>query len=192
MKPHFVLALASLFLLASCGADKEASPPPPQRQTLNQRFKSGGSTDPNSYKRGADGKLEMDNSKRSQFENRGQATVGGKTYQKKDYRTGDYAKKSWWGNKGYESKTYAGPTDGSRFQTASRMDGQGARESGTQVRAQDNYKTGNYGTGDALEDGNMSRDDSVKAHEVGRTYDQFQYNKERDLSVEQSRSMLGR
>ncbi len=194
MKSIRFFALTAVVLLASCGtgSDKKASATPQKRLTLDERFKSGGSKDPNSFKRGADGKLDIDNAKRSQFENQGQASVGGKTYQKKDYRTGDYAKKSWWGNKGYDSKTYAGPTDGSHFQTSSRLDGKGATESGSQARIPDKYSTGDYATSDAREAGNINRGNAVQAREEGRNNDQFQWSRERDLSVEQSRGMLGR
>lgn len=196
MKPHYPLALASVILLASCGAGtdkKDASSSSEQKFVpFSQRIGSGGgSPDPNSFKKGANGKLGYDNAKRSQYENQGQATIGGKQYQKKDYRTGDYAKKSWWGNKDYDSKTYAGPTDGSRFQTSSRLDGQGAPESGSQARVPDPYNTGKYATGDAREAGNVNRDNAIQAREEGRNNDQFQWHKERDLSVDQSRSLLG-
>ena len=196
MKTHHFIAFAAASLLVSCGtgSDKKestASSEPPRRLSLNERFTSGGQ-DPNSFKRGADGKLKIDNAKRSQFELKGQATVGGKNYQKKDYRTGDYAKKTWaGGNKDYGNKAYAGPTDGSRFQTNSRMDGQGAPESGSRARIPDTYDTGTYATGDAREDGNLSRDSGAAAREAGRTNDQFQWHSQRDLTVDQSRSMLG-
>jgi hypothetical protein len=180
-------------LLTSCGTGSDQKEPstPPKRQSLNQRFASGG-RDPNSFKQGADGKLEMNNDKRSQFENQREASASGKNYQKKEYRTGDYAKKSWWGNKDYDRKSYAGPTDGSRFQTTSRLDGQGAPEAGSQARIPDTYDTESYATGDAREAGSVNRDNAIQAREEGRTNDQFQWGTQRDLSVDQSRSMLGR
>jgi hypothetical protein len=194
VKTHHAITLAAAALLASCGTGsdkKESSSQPPQRKSLNERF-GGGGRDPNSFKQGADGKLEIDNAKRSQFENQGQATVGGKTYQKKNYRTGDYTKKTWQGgDKDYGNKTYAGPTDGSRFQTNSRMDGQGAPESGSRARVPDDYGTGAYATGDAREEGNMNRDSGAAAREGSMNNDQFQWDKQRDLTVDQSRSMLG-
>ena len=194
MKTHHALALTAIFLFTSCGmgSDKKASTPPPKKESLKDVFASSGGRDPNSFKQGADGKLMMDNAKRSQFENKGQASVGGKNYQKKEYRTGDYTKKSWLGSKGYQSKTYAGPTDGSRFQTNSRLNNQGAPESRSQASIPDTYGTGTYGTGDAREAGTINRGDAVQAREEGRSNDQFQWDRERDLSVEQSRGMLGR
>ncbi len=192
MKTHLVLALTVILPLASCGtgSKKKDTTPPPTRRTLNERF-AGGGRDPNSFKQGASGKLEIDHAKRSQFENKAEASIGGKKYQKKDYRTGDYAKKSWWGNKNYDSKAYTGPTDGSRFQTTSRLDGKGAPESGNKARVPERYATGDYATGKAREAGTINRGDAVQAREEGRANDQFQWSKERDLSVDQSRSMLG-
>lgn len=194
MKTRHALGLATIALLASCGSgsDKKQASPPPKKESLKDIFASSGSKDPNSFKQGADGKLEYQNGKRSQFENKGEASVGGKTYQTSAYRTGDYEKKSWWGNKDYGSKAYAGSTDGSRFQTKSRLDGQGAPEAGNQARIPDAYDTGTYTTGNAREAGNVSRDDAVQAREENRTYAPYQWDKARDISVDQSRSMLGR
>lgn len=196
MKFHHPITLTAVVLLASCGtgSDKKNTTSSSEQKFVpfSQRLGSGEQSDPNSYKKGADGKLEFQNAKRSQFENQREASVGGKTYQKKEYSAGEYAKKSWWGNKDYGRKPYAGSTDGSRFQTASRHDGQGAPESGSQARIPGNYDTGNYATGDAREAGNVNRDDAVKAREVGRTYDEYQWDKQRDLSLDQTRSMQGR
>jgi hypothetical protein len=195
VKTHPLFTLATVALLASCGTASEKNTTSSSAQEFvpfSKRLGSGERNDPNSYKRGADGKLEIDNAKRSQFENRGEATIGGRKYQKKEYSTGDYARKSWWGNKDYDSKTYAGPTDGSRFQTNSRMNGQGAPESASQARVAGKYDTGNYTTDNAREAGNINRDDEVQAREVGRTYDEFQWDKTRNLSVGESRSILGR
>ena len=71
------------------------------------------------------------NDKRSSFESVGESpNVRGK-YGTKEYKTGDFKKKSWWGNKDYGSPQYAGNTDGSRFQQQSRLSNKSAREGGT-------------------------------------------------------------
>lgn len=201
MKPIHAIAILSLALLASCGsgADKTNTTSSSEEKFVpfSQRMGGGDSSgsvpDPNSFKRDANGKLKSDNSKRSSYERQGEASMGGKTYQKKDYKTGDYAKKSWWGNKDYDRKSYAGNTDGSRFQTKSALDGQGARESDSQAKIPEKYNTGNYATGAAREAANsVSRDSGSTAREAGRTNDQYQWDGARQLTVDQSRSLLGR
>lgn len=201
MKPIRAIVVLSFALLASCGnsgADKKNTTSSSENQFVpfSQRIGSSdgnGSRDPNSPKLDSKGKLKMDSAKRSPYESKGQASIGGKTYQKKAYKAGDYAKKSWWGNKDYGSKSYAGNTDGSRFQTSSRLDGQGAPESGNQAKIPEKYNTGDYATGAAREASNsVNRDSGTAAREQGRTNDEYQWDGPRNISVDQSRSLLGR
>ncbi|MES2476750.1 MAG: hypothetical protein V4640_13280 [Verrucomicrobiota bacterium] len=197
MKTHRVVALLFLALLASCGSgsDQKTSTAASKEKFVpfSQRIGSGGGTrDPNSFKQGADGKLEINNAKRSHFEGMSEASVGGKSYQKKEYNAGEYQKKSWWGNKDYGRKAYAGSTDGSRFQTTSRLDGKGAPEAGNQAKIPDKYQTDTYATGDAREAGNINRDDAVQAYEEGKKKDEYQWGEARTLSVDQVRGMQGR
>ncbi len=201
MKPIHALAILSVVLLASCGsgADKTNTTSSseqkfvPFSERLGGGDSSGSVRDPNSFRQDANGKLKIDNSKRSPYERQGQASIGGKAYQKKDYKAGDYAKKSWWGNKDYDRKSYTGKTDGSRFQTNSALDGKGARESDSQAKIPDKYNTGDYATGAAREAANsVSRDSGTAAREAGLTNDEYQWDGARRLTLDQSRSLLGR
>ena len=146
--------IVPLILLASCGTgsdkDKSASTPP-ARQTLNERFSGGGGRDPNSFQRDSNGKLKINEAKRSPFESQGESHLSNKSFKKQDYKAGDYAKKSWWGNKEYDRQSYAGNTDGSQFKKSSGLADKGANEAGNQARIPDNYRTGNYATGDSRE-----------------------------------------
>lgn len=193
MNPVRIAIFLPVLLVASCGTgDEAAEPAPPTRQTLNERFGGGGGRDPNSFTQGPDGKLKMNDAKRSQFENQGESHLSNKSFRKQDYKAGDYAKKSWWGNKEYGRQAYDGNTDGSRFQQTSRLDGQGADEAGSQARVPGDYSTGNYATGDTRESGDIRvRESDSTARESTRKNDQFQWDEERTLSVEQSRSILG-
>lgn len=194
MKPIHSIALLSLVLLASCASSKEKSTASagPAHQPMSERWSSGG-RDPNSFQRDGNGKLFLKNEKRSQYENQGESPYGKKDYKKQEYKTGDYAKKSWWGNKDYGRKEYAGNTDGSRFQKPSALDGMGAREAGNAADIPDAYQTGSYATGDSRESTNtLTREAKQTAHEASQRNGRFQWDEQRSLSVEQSKSMLGR
>ena len=144
------IAVFPLILAASCasksGADKSTASAPPAQKSMNERF-GGGGRDPNSYQQDSSGKFYIKEEKRSSFEGKTDANFAGKSFDKKEYKAGDYAKKSWWGNKEYDRKAYDGNTDGSRFQTTSALQGKGAREAGNAADIPDNYQTGTYATG---------------------------------------------
>lgn len=198
MKSIRAVAIAFLSLIASCGSgagkkDNTTSSSEQKFVPFSQRVGGGGTRDPNSFRQDSNGKLKIDNAKRSPYESKGEASIGGKTYQKKDYKAGDYAKKSWWGNKDYDRKSYTGNTDGSRFQKPSALGEQGARESGSQAKIPEKYNTGDYATGTAREGANsVSRDSGTTAREQGRTNEEYQWNEARQISVDQSKSLLGR
>jgi hypothetical protein len=121
----------------------------------------------------------------------------GRLRQKAPIQTGDYSKKSWWGNKDYKPAKYEGNTDGSRFQTASRHDGQGARETGQSAGFSNTYRTGRYGTGAARESAvsNLAKpSDAVtdRRREVFQAPEIIDYQEQRSLSLEQSKGILGR
>ncbi|RYD47440.1 MAG: hypothetical protein EOP85_05455, partial [Verrucomicrobiaceae bacterium] len=147
-----LIPLLSLPLLfASCGADsnnKSTASAPEPRGTLSQRM-----NEKNGYQKDANGNWVPIRDRRSSFESQGASNYGTKDYKKQEYKAGDYAKKSWWGNKEYDRKQYGGDTDGSRFQKASDLGGKGARETETAFKTPDNYETGGYATSAARESG---------------------------------------
>jgi len=196
VKPIRSFLILPVILLASCGTgsdkDKSASTPP-ARQTLNERFSGGGGRDPNSFQRDSNGKLKINEAKRSPFESQGESHLSNKSFKKQEYKAGDYAKKSWWGNKEYDRQSYAGNTDGSQFKKSSGLADKGANEAGNQARIPDNYRTGNYATGDSRESTSTQvREGGTTARERTRKNDQFQWDEERSLTVDQSKSILGR
>ena len=72
----------------------------------------------------------------------------------KEYKAGDFRKKSWWGDKDYATKVYAGNTDASSLKKDSRFGGKSANESAVAAReSSENYGTKDYRTGRANEEG---------------------------------------
>lgn len=192
MKNLLLLTLLPVCLFASCASDKKSTTSTePVRRSLSERL-----NEKNGYTQDANGNWVPRNDKRSSFENKGQDSNFTKNFKTKDYKTGDYAKKSWWGNKDYGKKSYAGNTDGSRFQKTSRLQDKGAHEADTAAKIAGNYKTNNYKTGNAREaerntiatssnDGIENRRNSFVQPEV------MDWRAQRTMSIGQSKNILG-
>lgn len=197
MKTHRFIALLSTLLLASCAADsdKEKSPTPtePPHKSLSERL-----NEKNGYAQDAQGNWKAKDNKRSPFESKGEAIAFKKDYKKQDYKTGDFAKKSWWGNKDYDKKSYAGKTDGSRFLQPSSLTDKTARETtGTTAKIANDYKTSSFGTHAAREAGTKDVRTSTNAavEKRRKTFPQpdiIDWREQRSLSLDQSKSLLGR
>jgi hypothetical protein len=145
-----LLLLLPVFLVMSCAADKKtatsAGADSTERPTMDQRFR-GKTITQNS-------KGEWPDEVKKEFladSKRQTAYFKEKSDIPKAYKTGEYAKTSWWGKKEVERKSYGGKTDGSRFQTAARDQGKAARENNTAAPVPGPYQTGNYQTGSARE-----------------------------------------
>ncbi len=197
MKTVPLAAILPLILLASCASDsdKSTSSSAPERKSMNERFGSGG-RDPYSFQQDSNGKLKNNGSKRSTFENKGESYFASKEYGKKEYKAGDYSKKSFWGNKEYDRKTYEGDTDGSRFQTASRLQGKGAGEAGKDAKIPDPYQTDKYATGSAREgeasDIEKNSVDSIEnRRKVFKEPEVIDWKEQRRITLDQSKSILG-
>ena len=187
---------AIMVLSASCAKDGESTQPVESgTKSLSQRL-----NESNGYTVDAEGNWVPRNNKRSSFESQGESPYfkGENSEGNKAYKTGDYAKKTWWGNKDYGHQTYQGNTDGSRFRESSRLDGQSAREAGTTARGSDqNYQTGGYQTGAAREaaSSGIAKPSDTETDIRRRVYQQpeiIDWREQRTMSVEQSRGILGR
>jgi hypothetical protein len=185
--------LAAAVLLVSCGSDSkpQATPSSPPK-SLSQRLNESGG-----YKQDSEGNWKPTSDKRSAFEGQGATYDSQKSYRKETYKTGDYTKKSWWGNKEYDRQPYTGNTDGSRFQTTSGLQGKGAREANTSARIPDPYETGTYQTNSAREAGNAaiqkpSNDLIDNRQKVFQQPEIIDWREQRSLSMEQSKGILGR
>jgi hypothetical protein len=193
--PRFAV-LIPVILLVSCASDsaskkKEASSTPP-RKTLSERM-----NEKNGYKQDAEGNWVANNDRRSPYESKGSTYDAKKSFQKKDYETGDFAKKSWWGNKDYDRKSYSGNTDGSRFQTSSALQGEKASETGDTARIPGPYQTDTYTTNTAREAGNKAIDRPSNAivdsrEKVFKQPEIIDWREQRNLSLDQSKGILGR
>ncbi|MDP4624922.1 MAG: hypothetical protein NWT08_07275 [Akkermansiaceae bacterium] len=189
-----LLVIVAALGLISC-ASKEtdnATPTVKKQKTIGDFMaKDGG------YKQDAEGNWIANSDKRSSFDSQRDSSFKGEV-NKETYKTGDYAKKSWWGDKEYKSKEYAGNTDGSRFQTAARQDGQAARDSGQRAReGSGTYDTKTLDKRSAREAsaGALDRGSSSYVERARDTYHApsiIDWDAQRNLSRDQSRSILGR
>lgn len=191
-----IAGVACIALTASCGSGtKPSSSTPAEAQVhkpLSKRL-----DEANGYQVDSNGNWVPKNNKRSSFESQGRAPQFSGEYGTKQYKAGEYARKSWWGNKDYGRQSYGGNTDGSRFQTSSQLQGRGAPEAGTGARLPDPYQAGTYATGAAREaggsliakpgdDATNNRRESYVAPEI------IDWREQRSLSISQSRGLLGR
>ena len=194
MRIHPFASLAASLCLASCAGDKGNDPSTaaaPAHKSMNERMNEN-----NGYAQDAEGNWKPRTDKRSPFESQGESTYFKKDFQKKEYQTGDYTKKSWWGNKTYDRQAYTGKTDGSRFQKASAQQGKGAREATTQGDFQQSYETGNYGTGAAREAGAQpiakgSNDNIENRRKVAAQPEIVDWREQRAMTMDQSKGILG-
>jgi hypothetical protein len=193
----------SFLLLASCASDKGADSTTTAASSSGRvrsiddwvadtsRDNGGG------YRQDSKGNWKSNSNKRSSFESQGDSPYFKGDYGSKEYKTGEYTKKSWWGNKDYQPKQYAGNTDGSRFQQKSRLDGQGARESGSAAKLPDPYQTDAYATGSALEAGNspIGKPSDAETDNRRKAYQQpdvIDWREQRAMTLQQSKGILGR
>ena len=189
--PGVVIALTAI----GC-ADKTADPAKPvvaEHKSFSERLNEGGG-----FAQDADGKWVAKSDKRSPFESQGESPYFKGKIEKEQYKTGDYAKKSWWGGeKDFGNKKYEGNTDGSRFQTQARQNGQVASDSGRKAKLSDPYQTKTLSKESARESDSsaISRplNESVESRrKVFQAPSVIDWRAQREMSMEQSRSILGR
>lgn len=181
-------------LLSQCAGEKggsgsEASNP---RASLQDRLSESGG-----FKQDADGNWVPKSDKRSSYDTQRDSPYFKGNVKKETYRTGDYAKKSWWGKKDYKAGAYQGETDGSRFQTQARQQGQVASDSGRKARLEGPYETKTLGYEAARETrtDELGRPSNAYTKSQQSTYKApsvIDWNEQRKLSLEESRGILGR
>jgi hypothetical protein len=190
------IGLLPFLLAASCATDSE-----PKDDSGGGGFKplSDRLSENNGYTQDAAGNWVPRQDKRSSYESVGASRYfnNESNYNQKSYQAGEYAKKSWWGNKDYGRKSYDGDTDGSSFQKSSRMQGQGAREAGGSADIPDAYQTGGYATSDAREAGRdgLAKPSDAETDIRRRVFKQpaiIDWREQRSLTLEQSKGILGR
>lgn len=115
----------------------------------------------------------------------------------KEFKSGDYKKKSWWGDKDYAKKVYAGDTDGGEFQKESRFSGKSANEGALAAReGGETYGTNDYKTGRANEEGGdqIKKFADAEVDERRRVFtepDIIPWQKQ-NLTVDDTKRMLGK
>ena len=194
MNPSRSICLLLALLPVSCTSHSAANKPAAAdtHKPLSQRLE-----EKNGYKQDAKGNWVPQNDKRSSFESKDKSPYFHGNYQKKNYQTNAYAKKSWWGDKDYGSQTYTGNTDGKRFRKSSSLDGQGARESGTAAALPaTTYQTDTYATGAARETGrgSIAKPSDTRTdmrRKVFKEPEIIDWKQQRALSLEQSKGILG-
>lgn len=204
MKTFRPLLLLPVVLIASCASDsgkkKSVAAVSPAQQGPKERSVESWVSETsknNGFVKDAKGNLVPKSDKRSSFESKGQdPNFAGKDFKSKQYKTGDYAKKSWWGNKDYDAKSYAGNTDGSRFQKTSSLQDKGAREANSSANIPDDYKTGDYATSSAREARaspvkKTSNDLAENRQKVFKQPDVVDWREQRSMTMDQSKGILG-
>lgn len=189
------IMLLLTLLAASCASDSggnESSSAPEPSKPLTQRL-----SESNGYQQDSNGNWVPKIDKRSSFESQDDSHNFKGEYSGKTYKAGEYAKKSWWGNKDYGRQSYAGDTDGSRFQTKSRLDGKGARESGSAANVSGPYQTGSYATSAARETdkNHLTKPSDAETDSRRRVYQEpeiIDWKQQRSMTMDQSKGILGR
>jgi hypothetical protein len=149
------------------------------------------------YTRDAEGNWKTNSNQRSSFESKRDAANVKGTYQKKDFKASTYAERPVWGKEEFSRQSYSGQTDGSRFQQSSKLQGKTSRDSGTTARVPDPYRTGSYATSTANEAGSsrLDRPSDAETDSRRRVFTPpaiIDWQAQRQMSVETSRSLLGR
>ena len=181
--------------LASCaGTDPEASTAAAEApKSMSERLNEGGG-----YKQNDDGSWVPKSDKRSEYDSQRESTFFQGTVDKKEYKTGDYAKKSWWGgDNDYEKKSYAGNTDGSRFQTQASQSGQMSRSDGQKASVAGPFSTNTLDRTTAREASASAiprpKDAAVQSQRSKyKAPSVIDWREQRSMSVDQSKGILGR
>ena len=189
-----LLPLLPVLLLMSCAADKQAATSAaPERQSMNQRFR-GKTIRPNA-------KGEWPDEVRKEYaldSGRESAYFSGESKIPKVYKTGEYAKTSWWGKSEVPRQPYTGNSgEATGYKTTARDQGRGARESNAAATVPDPYQTGDYQTGKAHETGvkRLDHPSDAVTDERRRSFEEpevMSWKQRRALDMKATKSILGR
>lgn len=200
MKKSLVTLCLPLLLVISCSSDSGSSSNDAARPTSNSPARKSLASrldENNGYKQDQEGNWLPQNDKRSSFETNRESKYFNSEFTKKDFKTKDYSKKSWWGDTKYETKKFEGDTDGSRFQTASKFQNQGAREANTNAKLPGAYQTSDYATSSAREGTSKRMEHTSDAEtdfrrKVYGAPSVIDWREQRAMSVGQTKGILGR
>lgn len=177
-----------LILLASCASDSDSGGEIQNtgRKTMNERM-----NETHGYEKDENGDWVSQSDKRSSFDGSGapggiQGNVGKKTYQ-----TGELNQRSWWGNKKYGQKQYAGNTKNTTLGKSSNLGRKGAREAGNSSGMSGNYGTGSL-TGKSAREGGGNSMSNQRFSGEGKRNQELDWKEQRSLSLKESTGILGR
>lgn len=188
-----VLLLGMLSVGCADKASDPAKPAVEKHQSMSERLNESGG-----YKQNSEGNWVPKSDKRSSFDSVGESAYFKGKIDKKPYKTGDYAKKSWLGgDKDFGNKAFAGDTDGSRFQTAARQNGQMAGANGQSAGMNGPHETNTLGRDSARESGSSAvtrpLNETVEARrKIYKAPSVIDWRAQREMSMEQSKGILGR
>lgn len=192
--------LAACALLASCGtgsdgsgnnlaASESTNGVAPLSQRLNEAH---------GYVQDANGKWVPRNNRRSQFENRtASGTNQRNTFEARRFNAAEYQPAEWTRTRSNTPQPYSGDTDGSTFQSTAAAQGRSFRESSTRARTPGAYETSGYRTGASRENSARRHDRPADARVENRRQSPIEpeiidWRQQRDLAIDQTRSMLAR
>lgn len=191
---RILVAGVAVVMAACAGKEVDPSTPAPvaeQKSMMDRLSQEGG------YRQDSEGNWVPRTDKRSSFDSQRESAYFKGNVEKSDFRTGEFKKRSWWGNKDFGNEAYAGDTDGSRFQTSANQQGKRSQADGARARTSGAYQTNRLGKKAANEGRNASigrpLDSGVEARRG--TYSApavVDWQANRNMSVEQSRGILGR
>lgn len=161
----------------------------PMSQRLNQE---------QGYTRDSEGNWNPRSDRRSQFDKRtASGTDQRNNMANRRFGANEYQAAEWTRTKSAPPEGYAGKTDGSGFQAAAAAQGQTARQSGSRARTPGNYATNHFGTDNSREN-NARRHDRPSDDQTENRRNSFphpeiiDWRQQREMSVDQSRSILSR
>lgn len=187
------LLLAFCLALVSCAGNNERDRArPTERKSFSQRL-----DESNGYKQDKSGNWAPKTDKRSSFEGMSASPYFKGNAKKKEFKTGEFQKKSWWGNRDFDMQAYQGKTDGSRFKKTARQQGTTAVESNHASDMKGNYATDGFATSAARETGvaGVSRVSDAETEARRRVYQApeiINWREQRSMNQAQTRSLLGR
>lgn len=186
------MALVCLHFLCSCAKDSSGSADADLTpKSFSQRL-----SENHGYTVNKDGNWVPRNNKRSSFEQAGGSPYFQGELGKKEFSTTQFGKKSWWGNNELARPEFSSSADTSNYQQSSRYQGQNAGLDRSLVTP-DKIQGSSYTTGTAHEEGGrrLSKPSDAETDVRRRLFIQpeiIDYKQQRDMSMKESKDMLGR
>lgn len=190
MTHHRSIVVIMACLIASC-APKADKPEASAHKGLSERLEQS-----NGYTQDAKGNWAPKIDKRSSYENQGKSAYFDRKYEGKSFNADRYAKKSWWGGKEMPHKAYQGKMEQIDHQDAN-IDGKQSVIRSRPYKTTSYDQTGSYATQAATENDadDLEKPSDAETDVRRRTAIKpkiTDYDQQRAMSIEQSKSLLGK